>query len=858
MKKNNKYFIYFFGMLLLATAVQAIGSSPSPTSDMILFYRFANNSTVGDNTTQAYDYSGNNNNGSILSAVYNSTGGILGRGSFIFNGSGNITTPDSNTLDINRTSFTLNAWIYPTNASEAYIIFKGTDTTNFNYYLRRNFDSGIRCAYGNSTTGSGILTAGNATLNTWTLVTCVFDRSQMRLFTYINGALSSNSAVLTVEPEPGSTVLQLGARYTNQKFSGELSETIIFNRALSAGEVSALYNIYLSGVCGTVPTENCTVSASTNFTAGTYNISNSITVYGQGTVLDCKQAKIQGTYAASGYTVVSKDVTIKNCVVDNYSSGITLNEYRSSIFNNTIIDSLLGVYANRTGNHTISNNTIYYRTSQDVGAYAIDLTRTNYTTVFNNTVHNATFGVYLTGFSSIGSWNNTIDSNSINWVYGAISGLQNGIVVYENGGNNIIKNNRVFSPGHNGINIRSFNNSVFNNTINYAYHHGIDLFSCQDETWPVSGNNVYSNTINNMREETFFYFCNATNNRVFNNTLTNMSGTGVDNKAFVFNLNASNNYVYNNDVYDYNTGTNAWGQSAQGSYNNTVYNNRFTGNAEKAVRMHIDTTSSANYTNNTLNTTIKFLDFTYSAFYGYYNITAPSTTQHLFYNLNSAQANITVNNLNNSVIYHSNGTYQCTGNCNGTQNVTVNANAYVIIIQNYAGQISFLDLYPVSATPSLFADQVQLFSFSLVNPSSAGYSATWYVDGVNQTSSYNNSNISITGSNAGTYNITLFITSSSNNLTNTWTLTVSGATEDEIEACSGIANSVNSALVLLSLFFGILALTVIVNYVVAIKTGEPPKIDLMNFLQENTLIVVVSCLILVLTVIIVSAMIGVC
>ncbi|MEZ5421235.1 MAG: LamG-like jellyroll fold domain-containing protein, partial [Vicinamibacterales bacterium] len=166
---------------------------------------------------------------------------------FSLNGAGQyVLVPDDPSLRLIN-QLTLSAWIYPTGP--------GGDPTEggmivnkeWAYEVARFPDGTIRWAFGDGVGSFAplpywITSGGTAPLNAWTHVAVTFDNGTVT--TYINGtsmgAITPPGMVLGAGPH----TLRIGGReYPNsQYFDGRIDEVGIQDRALTAGEVVALYN----------------------------------------------------------------------------------------------------------------------------------------------------------------------------------------------------------------------------------------------------------------------------------------------------------------------------------------------------------------------------------------------------------------------------------------------------------------------------------------------------------------------------------------------------------------------------------------------------------------------------------------
>ncbi len=82
---------------------------------------------------------------------------------------------------------------------------------------------------------------GSVTANTWNYVTATYDGSQLKV--YINGALSGTPVSATGTMTDNGVNLRVGRRQdTASPFSGMIDEVRVYNRSLSASEITSLYN----------------------------------------------------------------------------------------------------------------------------------------------------------------------------------------------------------------------------------------------------------------------------------------------------------------------------------------------------------------------------------------------------------------------------------------------------------------------------------------------------------------------------------------------------------------------------------------------------------------------------------------
>ncbi len=206
----------------------------------------------GSGTTTT-DSSGYNNTGTMTGTSYWNSSGKFGSG-LSGNGSTNkVTTADSSSLTLSS-SFTIEAWINPTSlptaGNLASIVSKYDGSGNQGGYdLRLKNNAGTQ-SIGLTTISASADGGGdiNYTLaaGTWSHVVGVYDGSNSKI--YVNGSYVGQAAN-TVNPADNTKLLNIGGfgYYTpnstdyGRYFNGKIDEVKIYNRALSATEISNRY-----------------------------------------------------------------------------------------------------------------------------------------------------------------------------------------------------------------------------------------------------------------------------------------------------------------------------------------------------------------------------------------------------------------------------------------------------------------------------------------------------------------------------------------------------------------------------------------------------------------------------------------
>ena len=194
----------------------------------------------------AYDYSGNNATGSWSGTATGTFGyysaGKIGNYAGAFNGVNNYIAVPNASLNNFSSQFSAAVWANISNSGT----YRGliTKTTGgvaapIDTYVGSGGSTMIYFV-GNGTLYQS-LTSNSVVFNVWQLWVFVYDGSNMSL--YLNGTLVAGPTAVTVPVTNGSSVLRIGDRIDNiTPMLGLIDDVHIYNRALSATEIAALYS----------------------------------------------------------------------------------------------------------------------------------------------------------------------------------------------------------------------------------------------------------------------------------------------------------------------------------------------------------------------------------------------------------------------------------------------------------------------------------------------------------------------------------------------------------------------------------------------------------------------------------------
>jgi prepilin-type N-terminal cleavage/methylation domain-containing protein len=200
--------------------------------------------------TTVYDKSGNGNNGVNTGATY--TAGKVGTYALQFyggtnnGGSASYITLSSSTI-FDPSVFTISAWINTSNINSQYNYIYSNARDCCGTYNGINFAAnggnvGLAIWYGSGSPAS-VWTSGGISSSTWTFVTGTYDGTTIKV--YINGVLSASGAYSGGVGSPASYGTVLGALANGPPlydWTGSLNDLRLYNRALSASEIQAMYN----------------------------------------------------------------------------------------------------------------------------------------------------------------------------------------------------------------------------------------------------------------------------------------------------------------------------------------------------------------------------------------------------------------------------------------------------------------------------------------------------------------------------------------------------------------------------------------------------------------------------------------
>jgi hypothetical protein len=220
-------------------------------------------------------------------------------------------------------SLSIEGWVRPRGNGGYVIFFRGDNRPGLDPYALSMGTDGIFHFTITDEGGNSATVQTPGTMNQWTHLAGTLDGSTGTMSLYTNGVLAVQT-VTTIQPigqlvpgdSPGIGIGNVNDGINNFPFQGDIDEIALYNRALSAGEVAAIYNAGSAGKC--VPgetTNNCVVppagliswwpaEGNANDVAGTNNgllenVSFTNGMVGQAFYLNGSNADVQIPYSTS-------------------------------------------------------------------------------------------------------------------------------------------------------------------------------------------------------------------------------------------------------------------------------------------------------------------------------------------------------------------------------------------------------------------------------------------------------------------------------------------------------------------------------------------------------------------------------
>lgn len=249
------YFDATTGKLVSSKVGEPIFLTSIVSSGLVLNLDAGNPQSYSGSGTNWIDISGNGNNGTLVNGpTYSNANG----GSIVFGGTNDYVT--SGALSGSFVSFTVIIWFYPTsvtnyqNPIDCNYSYNGS-TGNIGPRLEMNNSGTLAWNYSNDTAinqnfYTHLVVSSGLSANTWYCAAITYDGNTNSSITYYNGNNTELSRTTVGTPPTGfvgtMNNITLGKGFhlggAERIYSGRVSNTQIYNRALTASEISQNFN----------------------------------------------------------------------------------------------------------------------------------------------------------------------------------------------------------------------------------------------------------------------------------------------------------------------------------------------------------------------------------------------------------------------------------------------------------------------------------------------------------------------------------------------------------------------------------------------------------------------------------------
>ena len=213
------------------------------TDGLVLALDAGNTKSYPGTGTTWYDKSGYSNNGTLINGPTFNTGSL---GSIVFDGVDDYASISGNTTINIPGDYTIEVWVNTDTISTSpsvKVITSQWSTDPKSMYLGfypNNFISHYRTLADNTHYNATFAISSSDFVNKWNQVVGITSGSVLQIWS--NGSLKGSASWPGVASVPNQPLLISGISPGNQPFSGKVASTKIYNRALSAAEVSQNFN----------------------------------------------------------------------------------------------------------------------------------------------------------------------------------------------------------------------------------------------------------------------------------------------------------------------------------------------------------------------------------------------------------------------------------------------------------------------------------------------------------------------------------------------------------------------------------------------------------------------------------------
>ncbi|WP_216593899.1 PxKF domain-containing protein [Thioflavicoccus mobilis] len=151
-----------------------------------------------------------------------------------------VNVPDAPNLDL-TTNFTIDAWVYPNSNTVGRVVGKGRTSVGTGYALGTDSSGNAQVSLHDGSVGCSAADIQPLAVGQWSHIAGTFAGTELKI--YVNGTLQATETCSFSSIGPSTEPLNIGreAAGIGRYFDGSVDEVHVYDRALTAAEVHAIY-----------------------------------------------------------------------------------------------------------------------------------------------------------------------------------------------------------------------------------------------------------------------------------------------------------------------------------------------------------------------------------------------------------------------------------------------------------------------------------------------------------------------------------------------------------------------------------------------------------------------------------------
>ncbi len=321
LNKNMLIYYQFNNNLTLGENYSISYPNISIDSSLVAYYHFDENLSFGENSTNVFDFSQNNNNLTIFPGITNiKSGGMYDSNYYYFNGSDNATMEAFGNF-LNPLNGTISIWIK--NSTKSGYIFRSN--VNVRTYIK--YSSGDIVFYKGDPAVSVVAYSTDVDDNNWHNIIATWEQinsTTAKMSLYIDKKLIGTNDFTNFQ---NASTINIGCFTGTSCYSGDMDDIMLFNKTISQQDVNALYNSYVQTIVDLSGHSNATNVASAVYKNNSGYIGGSFNFNGISSVVTSNLTGIFNFNKINNFTVSAWIKAYHN----SYLSGSSVVEKWNSV-----------------------------------------------------------------------------------------------------------------------------------------------------------------------------------------------------------------------------------------------------------------------------------------------------------------------------------------------------------------------------------------------------------------------------------------------------------------------------------------------------------------------------------------------